>query len=88
MSKFCVAPHMTQGKVYASPEVVSKNFIFFKLENPGKNKKSVNFSFVFCFIYCIHRRCLQIEPQLKDEIEDGIFYVGITTWRSSNMIVC
>ena len=42
-----------------------------KFENAQKNiMKSANFFFVFV-LYCRKRRCFEIKPQLKDEIEDG-----------------
>jgi len=48
-----------------------KVFLFLKnFENAQKNiMKSANF-FVFV-LYCTKRRCSEVKPQLKVEIEDG-----------------
>ena len=47
-----------------------KSFLFLKnFENAQKNiMKSANF---FCFCFITKRRCSEIKPQLKVEIEDG-----------------
>ena len=59
---------MTPGKVY---EFVFKGFLFLQnFENARKNiMKSENF-FVFV-LYCTKRRCSEIKPQLKVELENG-----------------
>ena len=52
---------------------VLKFFIFVKFWKCAKNTmKSANFFFGFCFIL-YKRRCSQIKPQLKVEIEVGFF---------------
>ena len=49
---------------------VKNFFIFVNFGNSRKNiMKSANF-FVFV-LYCTKRRCSEIKPQLKVEIEDG-----------------
>ena len=52
-------------------KICVKSFLFLKnFENARKNIiKSANF-FVFA-LYCTKRRCSEIKPQLKVEIEDG-----------------
>ena len=60
--KFCVGPQLAPGKVYQ----LSK-FLKFAIKS-----FYILYNVVyFCFILFKERRCSQIKPQLKVEIEDG-----------------
>ena len=66
-TKFCVGPHMTQGKVYGCSELKNSDFcIILKIHED----RVVNLQFFYdCFI---EQKCWMIEQQLKFKIEVGL----------------
>ena len=77
--KFCVGPLWSQGRFINDQNFKNLCLKVFYFENAQKILWNPQTFFVFD-LYCTKRRCSEIKPQLKVEIEDGR---SLVTYKST-----